>query len=154
MTKRFLMLPAILLACLAAPAHGQSPLSLWVGVGRPVTTDSVSFSPKNLDAYAALQLDLPLLPFGVRADATIAGGDIKQGRRNVSASAIIPLRLPIVEPYGMVGYGIYDWGKADEDRGINYGVGVRVHVARLGVFAQVRRHEALKQSIGTLGMTF
>lgn len=138
----------------ASPAAAQGGLSLWLGAGRPVARDSVSWSLRNLDAYGALQLDLPVLPFALRGDATVGGGDLRDGRRNVSASAVFPLRMPLLEPYGMVGYGIYDWGKAFEQRGVNYGAGLRLRVARLGVFAQVRRDQPLRRSVGTMGVTF
>ncbi len=138
----------------SSSASAQSPLSIWGGIGRPVTRDSVSLSLKNIDAYGALQLDIPLLPFAVRADIEFAGSDFKKGQRNVTASAIIPLRLPIVQPYAMLGYGIYDWRKANEDRGVSYGAGVRLQLGSLGLFAQARRHESLKRTVGTVGLVF
>ena len=143
-----------LLLVAASTAQAQRPISLWLGVGRPVTTDSVSFSLKNIDAYGALQLDMPLLPFAVRGDIEFAGSDFRKGRRNVTASAIVPLRLPIVQPYAMLGYGIYDWGNTNEERGVSYGAGVRLQLGGLGLFAQARRHEPLKRSIGTIGIVF
>ena len=63
----------VAVACLAAPGAAQAqsrPISLWLGAGRVVRQDSVSFSPRNLDAYGAVQLDLPLLPFALRGDVT------------------------------------------------------------------------------------
>ena len=143
-----------LLLIAPSPGQAQRPISLWLGVGRPVTTDSVSFSLKNLDAYGALQLDVPLLPFAVRGDIEFAGSDFQKGRRNVTASAILPLRLPVVQPYAMLGYGIYDWGKTNEERGVSYGAGVRVQLPGLGFFVQARRHQPLKRSIGTIGIVF
>lgn len=129
-------------------------ISLWLGAGRPVRSDSISFSTRNLDAYGAVQLDVPLLPVALRADVTFAGADFRQGRRNVIASAVLPLRLPVIQPYAMAGYGIYDWGKAGEDRGISYGAGVRLRLGGIGIFGQVRRHEPIDRSIGTLGVVF
>ncbi|MEP7384545.1 MAG: hypothetical protein ABI910_22920 [Gemmatimonadota bacterium] len=130
------------------------PISLWLGAGRQVAHDSVSFSLRKLDAYGAVQLDIPLLPVALRGDISFAGSALSSGTRNVSTSVILPLRLPIIQPYAMLGYGIYDWGKSAEARGISYGAGVRLQLGGLGVFAQVRRHEVLDRSMGTLGLVF
>ncbi|MCC6929636.1 MAG: hypothetical protein IT359_11655 [Gemmatimonadaceae bacterium] len=142
-----------LVSSTAARAQAR-PISLWLGAGRAVKQDSVSFSPRNLDAYGAVQLDVPLVPFALRGDVTIAGGDWRNGRRNAVASAVVPLRLPVVTPYAMAGYGIYDWGKAGERRGLSYGAGVRLHLGGLGVFGQVQRHDPLDRSVGTIGVVF
>ncbi|MFN8667055.1 MAG: hypothetical protein U0164_07580 [Gemmatimonadaceae bacterium] len=155
--SHFLSLAVSAAVCAVAPtvAHAQSrPISLWLGAGRVVRQDSVSFSPRNLDAYGAVQLDLPMLPFALRGDVTFAGGDWRNGRRNAVASAIMPLRLPVVTPYAMAGYGIYDWGKAGEKRGLSYGAGVRLQLGGVGLFGQVRHHNPLDRSVGTIGVVF
>ncbi|MEO6446154.1 MAG: hypothetical protein ABIZ91_19130 [Gemmatimonadaceae bacterium] len=159
MTKHFVLRTAAIglisiVTAIPAQAQGPRPLSLWVGVGRQVARDSVSFDLNNLDAYGALQLDMPLFPVALRADINFAGSDFQRGRRNVIASAVLPLRLPVIQPYAMLGYGIYDWGKANEERGISYGGGVRLQLGAFGIFAQARRHDSLKQSIGTVGVVF
>lgn len=148
------LLALLTLSAVPVTAQAQGGLSVWLGAGRPITRDSIPRTLKNLDAYGALQLDVPLLPVGLRADVSVGSADFSDGQRNATASLILPLRLPFVQPYGMLGYGVYDWGKAREERGISYGAGVRVHVSRLGVFAQVRRHEPLKRTLATVGMTF
>lgn len=147
----------VVLVAAAVPAVASAqtrPISLWLGAGRQVAHDSVSFSLHKLDAYGGVQLDIPVLPLALRGDISFAGSDFSRGTRNVSASVVAPLRLPIVQPYAMLGYGIYDWGKDVEFRGINYGAGVRLQLGGLGLFAQVRRHEKIDRSIGTLGLVF
>lgn len=144
-----------LIPAMPSMAAAQSrAISFWLGVGRPVRSDSISFSTRNLDAYGAVQLDLPLLPVALRGDVGFAGGDFREGRRNVIASAVLPLRLPVIQPYAIAGYGIYDWGKALEDRGMSYGAGVRLQLGAFGLFGQVRRHEPIDRSIGTIGVVF
>lgn len=146
---------AILSASVPVSSEAQTrPISLWLGAGRQVASDSVSFSFKQLDAYGAVQLDVPVLPVALRGDISFAGSDFARGTRNVSASVIAPLRLPVIQPYAMLGYGIYDWGKDAEFRGISYGAGLRLQLGSLGLFAQVRRHEKLDRSMGTLGLVF
>ena len=154
MRRRLLGLAVILLAMPAASARAQKPISLWLGAGRAVTADSIDFSLKNLDAYGALQLDIPLLPVALRADVSFAGGDVQKGTRNVTASAVLPLRLPVLQPYAIAGYGIYDYGKPGEKRGISYGAGVRLQATGLGLFVQARRHRVLGGTIGTVGIIF
>lgn len=150
-----LVLLGVLIPATPSPAAAQSrAISLWLGAGRPVRSDSISFSTRNLDAYGAVQLDLPLLPVALRGDVTFAGADFREGRRNVIASVVLPLRLPVIQPYAIAGYGIYDWGKALEDRGISYGAGVRLQVGGFGIFGQARRHEPIDRSIGTIGVVF
>ncbi|MBK6306290.1 MAG: hypothetical protein IPF87_05240 [Gemmatimonadetes bacterium] len=154
-TRRWLLLPLLMCAAFPAAAHAQSrAISLWLGAGRTVYKDSISFSPRNLDAHGAVQLDLPLFPVALRGDVTFAGGDFREGRRNVIASAVVPLRLPVIQPYAMAGYGIYDWGKGGEERGLSYGAGVRLQLGGLGLFGQLRRHEPLDRSVATLGVVF
>ena len=143
--------------CVATPvvAGGQTrPISLWLGAGRPVARDSVSFALRNLDAYGAIQVDLPILPFALRADVSVAGSGLAGGRRNLTTSAIFPLRFPIVQPYGMLGFGTTDWGKDSERRGVIYGAGVRVQLGGLGLFGQARRYQKVDHTIGTLGLVF
>lgn len=149
-----LPLVAVLAVGFAADAGAQRPVSLWVGAGRQVMADSSRGSPRSLDAYGALQLDVPLLPFALRGDLAVVGTDIRTGRRNAIVSAVFPLRLPIVQPYAMVGYGVYDWGRAGEDRGVSLGAGVRLQLGGVGLFGQVRRHQALDRNIATLGLVF
>jgi hypothetical protein len=153
--RRYLLLAA--LAGMAAPLAAEAqarPISLWLGAGRQVVRDSSLSLWRELDAYGAVQLDVPLMPIALRADASIGGGDARNGTRNVSASAVLPLRLPIVQPYAMLGYGIYDWGRPLEQRGVSYGAGVRVQLGGLGVFGQLRHHRPLDRSVGTIGVVF
>jgi hypothetical protein len=154
-TRRWLFVSMVMCALLPVAARAQSrAISLWLGAGRTVDKDSISFSLRNLDAYGAVQLDLPLFPVALRADVTFAGGDLRDGRRNVIASAVVPLRLPVIQPYAMAGYGIYDWGKSGEERGFSYGAGLRLHLGGFGLFGQLRRHETLDRSVATLGVVF
>lgn len=150
----------VLLAGASPLAAQQRALSVWLGAARPVWRDSLEQgvrSRRHVDATAALQLEVPLLPIALRADVSVAsrsGGDFADGRRNGIVSAVAPLRLPLVQPYAMAGYGVYDWGRPLERRGVSYGAGVRLQFGGLGVFGQVRRHEPLDQSIGTVGLVF
>ena len=56
---------------------------------------------------------------------------------------------------GGIGRGKSAVGPGGErESGWNYGAGVRVGLSRLGRFAEMRRHDPLKRTIMTLGITF
>ena len=135
----------------AAPLHAQG-LSLWLGAGRPMG-DTTAIKFKTADVSAGLQLDVPLFPIAFRAEALVSASDFRKAPRTFIANAVIPLRLPGIQPYAIGGYGAYSYGKPAEVRGYNYGAGVRFGLGRTGFFGEVRRHEKLKKNVGTIGIT-
>jgi len=150
---RVVALAALILAPRVVAAQGR-PISLWLGAGRAFGSDSIAFSLRNLEASAAVQLELPVFPVALRAEVDVAGGDVPDGRRNLIVSAVMPVRLPVVQPYGMIGYGRYDWGKSAEDDGFSAGAGVRLQLGGTGLFGQLRRHFPLDRNVLTLGVVF
>lgn len=153
MRLRYVVLAAALLTG-ADQANAQG-ISLWLGAGRPVA-DSGALRIKNSDLYAAAQFDVPVLPVAVRVEGMLAaGGSIRTNPRSYFASAVVPLRLvPGITPYGIAGYGAYSYGKNSEERGYNWGGGVRLGVGRTGFFGEMRRHQVLNKTQATIGMTF
>lgn len=137
---------------LGAEAEAQSPLSLWLGAGRSVR-DSGSVTLRSSDVSLGLQLDIPMLPLAFRGEASVAVSDIVDGPRSWFANAVVPLRLPAVQPYLIGGYGVYSRGTPFETKGLNYGAGARIGVGRLGFFGEVRRHDKLHRTTGTIGIT-
>jgi hypothetical protein len=137
---------------LGAEAEAQSPLSLWLGAGRSVR-DSGSVTLRSSDVSLGLQLDIPMLPLAFRGEASVAASDIVDGPRSWFANAVVPLRLPAVQPYLIGGYGVYSRGTPFETKGLNYGAGARIGVGRLGFFGEVRRHDKLHRTTGTIGIT-
>ncbi len=151
MRLRHVLLAAAVLATVSeARAQG---ISLWLGAGRPVS-DSSALTFRNSNLYAAAQFDAPVIPFAVRVEAMVAGSSPRTSPRSFFASAVFPLRLGAITPYGIAGYGAYSYGKNDEIRGYNYGGGVRLGMGRTGFFGEVRRHEKLNRTQGTIGITF
>lgn len=145
------LVPLALALVLAAPLQAQSGLSLWLGAGR--ATDGEGFAIKNGHMYGGLQLGLPLLPFALRGEALVAGSKITSNSTSFLGSAVVQLKLPIVQPYAIAGYGMYGRGAADEERGLHFGAGLRVGVSRLGLFAEVRRHDPIRKTLATVGIT-
>ncbi|MGQ0649951.1 MAG: hypothetical protein ACT4P7_20560 [Gemmatimonadaceae bacterium] len=146
------VLPLLGLLTVSAGSAGAQGVSLWLGAGRPVgDSGAVSFKTSNL--YAGVQLDVPLLPIALRAEGLMTGTDFKNAPKNYMASAVVPLRLPGITPYAIAGYGAYSYGKPAEVRGYNYGAGVRFGLGRTGLFGEVRRHDKLNKTVGTIGIT-
>ena len=136
-----------------APARAQTGLSLWAGVGgsREAGVSTFAKDAKQLGA----QLTLPLIPLGVRADAMLLGSKLETENLSYNLNAVAVLPLPIVQPYGIVGRGKYAIAPGVErESGWNYGAGIRVGLSRLGLFGEMRRHDPLKRTIMTLGITF
>lgn len=133
-------------------AQAQKAFSLWLGAGRP-TSDSGAVSFKTSNVYAGLQLDAPLMPVAFRVDGMVGGADIRHGAKSYSASLVVPLRAPAVQPYGILGYGVYNHDKPTEVKGYSYGAGLRVGLSGVGFFGEVRRHEKLNRTMATLGIT-
>ncbi len=134
-------------------AQAQTGLSLWAGIGgsREAGVSTFAKDAKQLGA----QLALPLIPLGVRADALLLGNKVDTENLSYNVNAVVVMPLPIVQPYGIVGRGRYVIAPgAPKEYGWNYGGGVRVGVSRLGAFVEMRRHDPLKRTITTLGITF
>ena len=148
------LLPAVgLVLATASTAQAQfRGVSLWLGAGRP-WGDTSSVQLKNSDIYAGLQMDIPLIPVALRAEGMASYSNFKSAPRTYIASAVLPLRLPGVQPYAIAGYGAYGYNKPTEVRGYSYGGGVRFGVGRTGFFGEVRRHEKLNKSQATFGIT-
>jgi hypothetical protein len=137
----------------ATTANAQTGLSLWAGVGGSREA-GVSTFPKDAKRLGA-QLTLPVIPLGVRADALLIGDKLDTDHLSYNVNAVFAMPLPVVQPYGIVGRGRYVIAPdAPKEMGWNYGAGVRVGLSRIGAFAEMRKHDPLKRTILTLGLTF
>ena len=134
-------------------AEAQTGLSLWAGVGGSREA-GVSTFPKDAKQLGT-QLTLPVIPLGIRADALLIGNKLDTDYLSYNVNAVAIMQLPIVQPYAIAGRGRYVLAPdAPKEMGWNYGAGVRLGVARLGAFVEMRRHAPLKRTIATLGVTF
>lgn len=136
----------------AAPAGAQAGITLWAGIGG-AHENGVSTFAKDTKQLGA-QIGAPLVPIAVRADAMLQGQDLDLDYVSYNVNAVAVMPLPLVQPYGIMGRGRYALAPTVKETGWNYGGGVRVGVGRLGVFAEMRRHEPLQRVITTLGITF
>lgn len=158
MGRKRLLAPAVclttaLLFGMTTTAKAQTGLSLWAGVGgsREAGVSTFAKDAKQLGA----QLTLPVIPLGLRADALLVGSKFDVDNVSYNVNAVAVMQLPLVQPYGIAGRGRYVVAPgAPKEFGWNYGAGVRVGVSRIGAFVEMRRHEPLKRTITTLGITF
>ena len=150
---RVMCLTSAFLLGMTATAQAQTGLSLWAGVGgsREAGISTFAKDAKQLGA----QLALPLIPLALRADALLLGTKVDADHLSYNVNAVAVMPLPLVQPYGIVGRGRYVIApNAPKEFGWNYGAGVRVGVSRIGAFVEMRRHDPLKRTITTLGVTF
>ena len=157
MERKRLLAPVLCLASAlmlgATTAEAQTGLSLWAGIGGSREA-GVSTFPKDAKQLGA-QLTLPVIPLGIRADALLIGNKLDTDYLSYNVNAVAVMQLPVVQPYAIAGRGRYVLAPdAPKEMGWNYGAGIRAGVSRIGVFVEMRRHEPLKRTITTLGITF
>jgi hypothetical protein len=155
MSHRRLLVPVLGLSAVmfSATAQAQTGLSLWAGIGGSAEAGVSTFA-KDAKQLGA-QLSLPVIPLGIRADALLLGSKVDADHLSYNVNAVATIQLPLVQPYAIAGRGRYVTAPdAPKEMGWNYGAGLRVGVARLGIFAEMRRHEPLKRTITTVGITF
>jgi hypothetical protein len=147
---------ALALVLAAGEARAQRLLSFNVGGGHsaPRNGATATSTRRPLNAIAAAQLDVPLLPLAVRVDALLVGWSDDTGPLSLTGNLVLPLRLPVITPYVVAGYGHYGVGSERRREGWNAGAGVRLGVGRVGVFAEARRHQVFARDAFSFGLTF
>jgi hypothetical protein len=154
MLKRALIAASALFAVSQAPssAQAQNPLSIWAGAGGSSTDGSIVFGKEAKQLGA--QLSLPVIPLAVRADAIMFGSTFTTDAISYNVNAVLAIRLPVIQPYGVLGQGRYVVAPDTRVKGWNYGAGLRLGLGSLGVFGEVRKHEAIGRTLTVLGVTF
>jgi hypothetical protein len=132
-------------------AGAQVGLSVWLGVGEASDSGTSSFGTEA--KQVGVQFALPVFPVAFRADALVLGDGVSLDGLSYNLNVVMRMSLPLFQPYVIAGYGRYALSEDVDDDGWNAGGGVRLGVARLGVFAEVRRHVPLKRTITAFGIT-
>ena len=146
------------LVCLAAavalpqPVIAQGLVSLGVGAGSGFGSRNTVGTGSGAHALAYAQLHPPLFPVALRADAMLSQVGDNSTALSVMADAVVLAPIPFVVPYAMVGYGKYGIAKAGSQSGWNAGVGVRARLPNFAIFAEVRRHQQLRD-LFTIGLS-
>jgi hypothetical protein len=140
------------LVAAAAPASAQTGLTIWAGAGGASQDGSVTFGK---DAkQLGVQVGLPVIPVAVRADAMLFGSKFDRDAISYTVNGVVQMRLPVVQPYALLGRGRYAYAPGEKVSGWDFGAGVRAGVGRFGVFGEVRRHDAIGRTVTVLGVTF
>ncbi|HEX9564756.1 MAG TPA: hypothetical protein VF981_12320 [Gemmatimonadaceae bacterium] len=136
----------------ASAAQAQNGLSVWGGIGKSAQSGATTVGTSA--AQLGVQLAIPLVPIAARAELLALGNDFSTDRLSYSVNAVARMPLPLVQPYAIAGRGTYKLAPGVKETGWNTGVGVRVGLLRVGVFAEVRRHHPIRRTITSIGVTF
>jgi hypothetical protein len=151
--NRTLLVMAVAAGTMASrPVEAQVGMSIWAGAGAATQDGSVSFGKDT--KQLGVQLTLPVLPVALRGDAMLFGSAIDTDALSYNVNAVVQMRLPVVQPYGVVGKGRYAQSVGPKLSGWNYGAGVRLGLGRFGVFGEVRKHDPIKRTVTVVGLTF
>jgi hypothetical protein len=151
-------------AMVTAPA-AQAQVNLGVA-GGPVSAVGQLGDVVNAGFHGGVVIDLgiPLLPFGVRADAMFqrmpggyGGADFNQLFGTVNGRVGL-LPIPLLSAYATTGAGLYSSSFAGDgatgggrsvDTGFNAGVGARVNLIYVRPFIEARYHRVLTEPART-----
>ena len=152
MRVRHLFGTALLLALPLMGAQAQTGISLWAGYAKASNEGASSFDKTGIQLGA--QLGIPIVPIGVRAEALTSGMGFDTDHLSYLGSALWQLRFPVAQVYAIGGMGRYGIADGETKSGWHLGGGARLGLSRLGVFAEVRRHNPLRRTVTTIGLTF
>jgi hypothetical protein len=152
MTRRLrtLLVAVAVSFVLPSVAHAQAGPSFWAAYATAADSGKAKFETKGVQLGA--QIALPIMPLAIRVEALAWGSDLN--RFALIPNALLQLRLPLLTAYGIAGWGTYPVDGSFKTSGWNAGGGVRIGAGRLGLFAEVRRHDAIERTVTTLGLTF
>jgi hypothetical protein len=147
-----LLAGALALSLPVASVGAQDGITLWAGMGGASQDGSmvIGRDAKQL----GIQLSLPIVPIALRADALLFGSRFDADALSYTGALVLQMKLPVLQPYGLLGRGRYATGSGTAVRGNHYGAGGRVGVGRFGVFAEVRRHDPIGRTVTVVGVTF
>ena len=145
---------ALLLCVEVVPAHAQRMITAQVGVGAALDKRNDRVAGTHRHIAAAVEVTFPLLPLGVRADGTWIDAGASGGTAVATINGVLTLKLPVVRPYALAGWGQYGVGGSAPHTGANAGAGVRVSLGPLRVFCEARRHWPLARDLVTDGIAF
>jgi len=150
--KLRLLLGTLAVFALPVTAEAQAGISLWAGFARASNDGASTFDKTGLQLGA--QFGVPLVPIGVRGEVLTQGMGFDSEHLSYLGSALWQLRFPVAQLYVIGGIGRYGITDGETKSGWNLGAGARLGIARLGLFAEVRRHDPLERTITTIGLTF
>ncbi|MEP7348243.1 MAG: hypothetical protein ABI877_23455, partial [Gemmatimonadaceae bacterium] len=105
-------------------AQAQAGLTFWAGYAQ--SADSGSANMSNKGAQLGAQLGLPLVPIALRADALHWGTKYDSDHISLLGSGVIQLRLPLLQVYGLAGWGKFAVTDSSTANGWQAGGGIRL----------------------------
>ena len=136
----------------ASVVHAQNPMTFGIAAGASIPTgDLGDFVGTGFHGMATLGFMPSMLPFGMRIDGMYNSMDGKDDADftakiiAVTANGVFAMPGMMASPYIIGGLGFYntdfDTGAdAENDFGINVGVGAKFNLSGFGTFAEARYH--------------
>ncbi|MEP6762909.1 MAG: hypothetical protein ABJB66_01300 [Gemmatimonadaceae bacterium] len=137
---------------MARVAAAQGLISVGAGGGAGFGNHN-NLTPGGTHGAAYLQLHPPLLPFALRGDALVSRVGNNNSALSVMGDAVVLAPIPYLVPYALVGYGKYGIGTAAAQNGWNAGIGARVRLSNVAIYAEVRRHQRIGRDLFTFGLS-
>ncbi|MEP6778831.1 MAG: hypothetical protein ABJC26_03005 [Gemmatimonadaceae bacterium] len=133
-------------------ASAQGLISVGAGGGAGFGSHN---SQLGSGAHGAVyvQLHPPLLPFALRGDALLSRVGNNNSALSLMADAVVLAPIPYVVPYALVGYGQYGIRTSVAQSGWNAGIGARVRLPSIAIYAEVRRHQRIGRDLFTVGLS-
>jgi hypothetical protein len=155
-THNTLVIGTALFALMALPfgdIDAQRMVTAQVGVGAALDKRNDRLDGTHRHIAAAVEVTPPLIPLGLRGDAMWIDAGATGGTVALSVNAVFTIKLPIVRPYALAGWGQYGVGGSAPRSGANAGAGVRVSAGPVRLFGEVRRHWPLSRDLVTVGLS-
>lgn len=133
-------------------ATAQGLISVGAGAGAGFGTRN-SQSGSGTHGAVYVQLHPPLLPFALRGDALLGRVGNNNSALSLMADAVVLAPIPYVVPYALVGYGQYGIGTSAAQSGWNAGLGARIRLPSIAIYAEVRRHQRIGRDLFTIGLS-
>jgi hypothetical protein len=152
--KMFLTIAVAAATLGAAPTVQAQQLILGGGLGGvlnerrelPTTVDDLSHK------LAFVALRAPFLPLEVRATGLWPDDPVNQDARAYIVSGVLSLPIGPVTPYAQAGWGDYNAGDPAREKW-SAGIGARLSLGTLGIFAEATRYNRLNTDLITAGLT-
>lgn len=147
-----LLVVAGLLVIPGEAVRAQAGLTFWAGYAQSSDSGAVVMDTKG--AQLGAQLGLPLVPIAFRVDALHWGTSFDSKHLSLLGSGVLQIRLPLLQLYGVGGWGRYALTDTTTITGWQAGAGIRLGQGRFGLFGEVRRLDPVARTLTTLGLTF
>jgi hypothetical protein len=146
---------SVALSFVPGAVQAQRMVTVQAGVGAALDKRNDRLDGTHRHAMVAVEVTPPLLPLGARIDGMwIDTGGANSGTAAAIGNAVFTIKLPVLRPYAIAGWGQYGVGATGARTGVNAGVGLRIQAGPLRVFGEARRHWALSKDLVTVGVSF